>query len=67
MNNKAAPLFLCKLFTLCNTFNFWVLKRKKIKKGIAINLDKRINPTQVFIKLGNDAYKINLTEGEFKN
>lgn len=63
MNIKAKD----KLFTLCNAFNFWILESKKIKKDIAISLDKRINPTQVFIKLGDNAYKINLTEGEFKN
>ncbi len=56
------------LFELCQAYDFWVFgNMEKTKDNVAISLDKRINPTQVFIKLGEDIYKINLIEGESNN
>ena len=54
-------------YPVCYGYVFWVVGNiKEAEKTLALSLDKRVNPTKAYIKLGKDIYEINLKGGEGK-
>lgn len=63
------------LFSPAVAYTFWIItdkndypkrlnKNKKFPMDLAISLDRRINPTKIFIKTNNKVYSINIEESE---
>ena len=52
-------------YPVCYGYVFWVIGNiKDAEKTLALSLDKRINPTKAYVKLGKDIYEIDLKGGE---